>query len=909
MNPNAFRSALRMARREALRHKWRSLLVVLLIGFPVFVLSVGDIAYRSWQLDPSERITREIGAADAAIQAMDGCDSITQAPKAWLGDGYRCDATGNQAGDAAPPRTAASTQSVLAALPAGSTAVERLVSYGGARIKTKIGVKYADIRGFDYASPIVKGMVKQKQGRAPRAADEVALTTALAKSVGAHVGDTIRLLNPDRSMKVVGIVQDARYRKIQTAYTVPSGITDDGSEKTWFVHTPTPVSWSAVLQFNTQQFVVLSRSVFLNPPPKSQVPFYTSQDGQNHVPAQVIATVTLIAGMALLEIVLLAGPAFAVGARRQRRELALIAAVGGQTRDLRNVVLANGVVLGVIAGVSAAFGAVLAAFVGMPTLGTLVDQIPGHTDIRPLELAGIACVSLVTALLAAIFPALQAARTDIIAALAGRRGTVRTKRHVPLIGAVVVAIGVLVAVLGVTRRNSATTILAGVVVTEVGLIICTPALLGAAARLGRVLPLGPRIALRDAGRNRSAATPAVAAVMASMIGAVGILIAITSSEDHDRRQYTPSLPSHAVWATLPFAGGPTPADGVTADQVRTVLSSTLPVDKMTVVRAPSADSNCVRSPKEVHCRGGSSLVLVKPLGEQRLRYQGGAFPMVLVDDGSGVGVLFGKAEPDAVSALRAGRAVVTDAAILTGGKVQLGVYDENSQAPTGPNDPLPIVGQPLELAATVVTDGFPAAAVIVPPSAVARYGEPEAIGVLATTTHLPTDHQTQAARGQLQALDPDAYLQVESGYHNPGQWALYLMIGIAGIIALGAASIATALANTDGRDDLVTLGAVGASPRTRRVMSMSRAGVVAGLGCVVGVAAGFVPAFAWVRGDRATQAANAKFFGGGRPDVSLHFVVPWTPILIALVGIPLIAALLAGLVTRSRLPSERVRST
>jgi putative ABC transport system permease protein len=125
------------------------------------------------------------------------------------------------------------------------------------------------------------------------------------------------------------------------------------------------------------------------------------------------------------------------------------------------------------------------------------------------------------------------------------------------------------------------------------------------------------------------------------------------------------------------------------------------------------------------------------------------------------------------------------------------------------------------------------------------------------------------------------------------------MIGAAAIIALGAASTATALANADGRDDLVTLGAVGASPRTRRVMSMSRAGVIAGLGCAVGVVAGFVPAYAWARGDRVALAGN------GGAQVSLRFVVPWSPILLALFGIPAIAALLAGAVTRSRLPSER----
>lgn len=893
MNPSPLRAALRMARRDALRHKWRSLLVVLLIGFPVFVLGCGDIAFRSWQLDPSERITREIGAADAAFQWQGGCSDLVQAPKAWLGDGLRCDGSGSPAQSSPPTATA-----LLSRLPAGSRVIERIDAPGGARIRTAAGVKYADLQGFDYADPIVAGMVHQLEGRAPRNDNEIALTTALASSVGAHIGDALTMINARHTMTVVGIVRDARYRKIETAFSLPSAIdTSAGSaETTWYARTPVAVTWSQVLQFNRQSLVVLSREVYLSPPPKSQVPFYL-QHGANHIPPQVIATVSLVAGMALLEVVLLAGPAFAVGARRQRRELALIGAVGGQTRDLRNVVLANGVVLGVIAGASAAIGAVLAGLIGVPTLGRFVDQIPGHTDIRPLELAGIACISLVTALLAAIFPAVQAARTDVVSALAGRRGSVRTRPHVPVIGVVVAALGAVVAIFGVTQSgNGSTVIVGGVVITEVGLIICTPSLLGVAARLGRLLPLAPRIALRDAGRNRSAATPAVAAVMASMIGAIGILIAVSSAQDQNKRNYVPRYPNHAVFAALPpavLSGGATASPA----QVQAALRATLPVDTSTVVRTADNAQDCTVTGNRKQCEVGGLVLLQNSRANSR--FHGGGFPAVLVDDGSGVSTLFGRPEPAAAAALRAGRAVVPDtSALRAGDTVQLGVLDTSGNA--DPAQPTPIVGNPITLPAVVVGDGFAPAAVIVPPSAVHGIVTSQIVGVLATTTRMPTDAELQAARGRLDALMPNAFLDIETGYHNPAQWVLYLMVGIASIIALGAASIATALANTDGRDDLVTLGAVGASPRTRRVMSMSRAGVVAGLGCVIGVAAGFVPAYAWMRGDRRQLARSGN--------AALHFVVPWPPILIALFGVPVVAAVLAGLVTRSRLPSEQVRA-
>lgn len=56
-------------------------------------------------------------------------------------------------------------------------------------------------------------------------------------------------------------------------------------------------------------------------------------------------------------------------------------------------------------------------------------------------------------------------------------------------------------------------ILVGAVLTQLGLIVATPALVGGAARLGRFLPLAPRLALRDAARHRGrSAAPLVAAV-------------------------------------------------------------------------------------------------------------------------------------------------------------------------------------------------------------------------------------------------------------------------------------------------------------------------------------------------------------------------------------------------------------
>ena len=101
--------------------------------------------------------------------------------------------------------------------------------------------------------------------------------------------------------------------------------------------------------------VVLSRAVVENPPPDSELPAEVSQ-WQWTSTTPWIAVVVLVVVMALLEVVLLAGPAFAVGARRQSRTLALMAASGGTPKQARRVILAGGLVLG---GAAAALGVVL----------------------------------------------------------------------------------------------------------------------------------------------------------------------------------------------------------------------------------------------------------------------------------------------------------------------------------------------------------------------------------------------------------------------------------------------------------------------------------------------------------------------------------------------------------------------
>jgi putative ABC transport system permease protein len=153
---------------------------------------------------------------------------------------------------------------------------------------------------------------------------------------------------------------------------------------------------------------------------------------------------------------------------------------------------------------------------------------------------------------------------------------------------------------------------------------------------------------------------------------------------------------------------------------------------------------------------------------------------------------------------------------------------------------------------------------------------------------LPTQAEEDAARDALNAAGITSELTVERGYVSEfGLGLLALVLG-AGVITLGAAGIATGLAQADARADHATLAAVGADPRLRRSLAALQALVIAGIGTALGVAVGFLPAVALI-------GAIA----------SLQLILPWVPLLALLVGVPLLAAGAAWLCTRSRLPMDR----
>jgi putative ABC transport system permease protein len=905
-------TALRIARREARRAKGRSALVIAMIALPVLALSYAAASYDMFNLRPAERAERDMGAADARL-LWEFTGPVQQDPRGngWSSEGNPTD----------QPRA---EREVLAALPAGSRVIPSLESFTDFRTATGVGT--LTTHGLDIRDPLTAGIVTLLDGRAPATGSEVTVSRKAADRLGAGIGDTIQNADRTKSWTVTGIVEFPASLFEDVVFlpsALPTGPHSTGRGTGWLWDAPGPVSWDQVKQLNRRGMVVFSREVFIHPPPASETPMSTSSG----VDAEVIGVGGLVAGLAILEIVLLAGPAFAVGARRRRRDLGLIAANGGTPAHLRRVVLADGLVLGMLGAAAGLVIGVAVAVTTRPLLEVhLVNQRAGGIRVFPLALASIAALAVGTGLLAALVPAFTAARGDVVAALTGRRGIVRSRKRWLVAGFALAAIGAAVTFFG-ARQTEINAVLAGLILGELGLVLCTPALVGLIARLGRVLPLAPRIALRDTARNRAASAPAIAAVMAAVAGSVALGVVNTADNERNDASYRAGLPDgHALIqlqyrdpSTTSQTSAKAPDMGRVAALAKETLPavSTVPVREVTCPAGTPADVYCglsARMPAERECPWADDSSPLSADDQRAARkdprcadYYGwssiGYGGVVATPDAlPGLTGATGDDLAKARATLAAGGVVLGDPRYVVDGKVTLEIHDSRqSQGTVTEQDrrKIPTIAVPGHAVAT----GLPPHGAILSSGAVAAAKLAERpSGVVAANTRPPTTAEEDRLTAGLRELDQNLYASIERGPDENSDPTLLILAAAAGLITLGAAGIATGLAAADGRADLSTLAAVGASPGVRRRLSLSQSGVIAGLGTVLGVAAGLGVSAAVL------YAYNQASAGRWPAEPPYPVGIPWQSLAVVAV-VPLVAMLGAGLLTRSRLPIEARRAT
>ncbi|MEU7002019.1 FtsX-like permease family protein [Nonomuraea sp. NPDC046570] len=826
---SALLAALRVARRDALRARGRSALIMVMIGLPVLVFTAMLTIVANVTVDSREGLTADLGAAEARVIPSSLCGPVTQ------------DLDGSSLGhdpEASCPPPSWTAAKVAAHLPPGTRLLP--VTSGGVGVVIDGEFTRFEATEVDLRDPLSAPSRPLREGRLPETAGEVVVTPA----VGVRAGGTVNVTWQQSPMRVVGVVEYPYKHAVSEITGLPGTLLRPGTDRTtsWLADTPGPVLWSDARRLNQVSLTVRSRAVIENPP---------DIDEPDRSPVNTPVAVGVAVVMVVLETVLLAGPAFVVGLRRRRRELAVLAAQGASPRHLRGIVLADGLVLGGAASLVSAVLGVGLGLAGAPLGGQVAGSL-GPVEVPWAQVAGVAVLGLLSAVIAALVPAVQAARQETATVLAGRAPHRNARAGRPVIGLLLVLAGLAALV---AALQAVEWVLAAAILVLLGLVALMPLLVRLTGRLAVRLPLPGRLAVRDAARHGTRTASAAAAVMAATAMTIAAGIGLNSDYMDNLDDYHPSMPE----GTLVISGRN--VDESAWNELKAAAVARLPgVDLVAAGQLRTATGAriglSVRTDKAVFM--GETL----PIGDQRL-----------------LRLLQGRDDQVAAAALAEGKAVVFEPELVRDGHIVVSTWTigERTDEPAE-----------LRLPAVVAAPVDPRQiGVVLPPIAVEKDGRKVVERQLYAA--LPSVDANSLAR-ELMAVNERAEVRAEKGFRQEIAVMLWILLGGALVLVVGGTLVATALATADMRPDLDTLSAVGARSRTRRLVVAGQAAYVAGLGAVVGLVAGAVigVALAW------------PLTAGTRDGSGAMVAVPWPFVLVVVLGLPVLAALVAGAFARTR---------
>ncbi|WP_371783377.1 FtsX-like permease family protein [Streptosporangium subroseum] len=865
---SALLAALRISRRGIGRARARSALIIVMIGLPILALTAVFTLDVTWDIGPRERVTMDLGAADAKVK-----DTGTAEP-------VRQDLTGDTwepvNGMSQRVRSQAEIQGMIGS---GGRIIPINENFDEYWVET--AYENVEVREVDLRDPMTTGMFPLRGGRYPQAADEVVLTVP----VKATVGSTIRYTKADVPKRVVGTVVGQPNHFNATIIGLPGSLipaTDmTDVQRSWLVDAPAPVTWNETRRLNRAGVAVLSRAVLEDPPPVGDGPeqalrAFGGMTDTGAVNGALVAV--LVVTLAVIEVVLLAGPAFAVGIRRRRGELALISAQGGSARHLKLIVLADGLTLGLAA---AALGTVLGvgvargitSYLGIWPLGEL-----GPFEIPVGQIVLVAALGVFSGVTAAVVPAVQAARADVVAALAGRRAEVRDRAGWPLFGLVLLVAGVGAMVYGIWATDAV--VLFGGVLGLLGLVMVMPRLVRLIAGLAGGFPLPFRLAARDASRNRGRTAPAIVAVLAAAAAFSAVAVGIASDRRASEEYYRMLYP---MGATAVYGNDVTEESW---KKIRPIVEGALPGVPLVEAYVPvDADDGMVSF---LQMDGACSRCMTPESGFGYLPAGG---PDLLR-------LLLGRIDRAAETALAEGKMVIFNPKAVRDGRIRLNLSTWTSDEPKER-----IVAVPAVVA--TVRGPFNVLGVM-PVGAITKEGFTTKLSHLVVDPAVArlTPEQEQRLSGPVRAVTTKVAIRTERGSRRGDRpdLILWVMAAFASVVVLGGTFAAAGLAAADARSDLDTLSAVGAKPGTRRLVAAGQAAFIAGLGVPLGLLIGLVPGLALASQVSLRRGTMQEIGLNGVPFERMGVIlsVPWPELLAVGIGLPLVAALIATVFARTR---------
>jgi putative ABC transport system permease protein len=788
---SSIRALARVARRDVVRHRGRSVLVIALVGLPVAAMVAGTALYRTTTPTQERSDTAQFGNADLLAYNTTRSELETYLPPG----------------------------SVVEASVSGTATLLR----PGAR--SDVTVRAMDIEG------LAAGILTLVDGRAPEGAGEVAITKAVAQLAAVGIGGRLELAERPPLM-VVGLVENPMHLVDQALVVDPTSVViDDDGFATWLIGLPAGTDPEAVVA-STMDPVTGEQEIQITSRESGRL----QQIGEDSTGG----TILILGSLALVEAALIASAAFAVSIRRRQRELGLLAATGASPRQLAGTVLLQGVILGLAACVAGVVVGVAGALGLTPWLDDLTQRRNPSLVVDVAGILGPIVVGFVAAMIAAAIPARTVARVPVLLALSGRRPSQTPARRTLWFGLGAVGLSAAMTVIGATMRdagNSSVSILlllGGAVLSTLGFGACAPWLLERLERLAVRLPLASRIAFRDTARSRSRSAPIVTAILAGCAAAIALGAWQTSRDEENILGWRPSLYEDQLVLSGPGAreageelrGEPGVIDGMSIpflglNDPEVFLAFQLPDaldDQGKVINLIDQCGNCNPDAFEPY---------------QVYRPAAGT-PEVLA---------MARAE-SAAADLAKGHAVVLSFRATTATKLDIVIQrdPENLDPPEVLTLPVRVIPVPVpggHLPDLLLPDAtirelglgpidYGPGAEFGPPEYILRYDR--------AVTQADLAHAREVA-----SRFADTHALIDTPPVRPGAEFRIVLIALVLLFAVSVTGIAIALGEAESRPEQRSLLAIGADPRLRRRIAASRAAVLALLAGLLAVPAGLLP--------------------------------------------------------------------
>ncbi len=919
MGRGEWRAVARLARRTARREWRRTTLVAALVAVPVMVGIVTAGLVRANDLTPEEQVAGRFGQAALLVSFFPG-----EAPT-----GEAADAQGRGTHEPVWPEGVEVVDEALRTTVGPDQVLQVRTGWGPIGVGT-----YGEITDLDLTHPLAEGRLVLMDGRAPRAPDEVALAAPLMADLEVSLGETVawrdgttvtvvgEVLDPTNVRDPVAVAHPDRLDAMADTATSPYvddhyveapewfvGQVDDPAQLLDDVESRVAAASPTDLQVHGpagaprgEQAMMVEEEALAEAQPTTPPSIGMETRAQQLAGARSMApsgmqraftpqvVATLVAAVLLAEVALIAGAAYATGARRRLRELGLLGANGATTGHVRSAVVGEATVTGLVGALVGVISGLLALGFGRPVLQRFVAPQITRLELSATDLVGPAIVAVIAVSVAAWLPARTAARVPTTTALEGRMPLSTPRRWIVPAGVVLAGFGALLLLVGMLAGGSVggVTAAGGVLFAIGGTAMLTVPIIAGVGRLADRFPATLRLVLRDSARQRTRAAAASASAMVVLIAPVLIATLTTTMEQQQLVRGLPEPATHVHAAPLerqlaqdgPAAPGESAADGdaVASEDMR---EESLAAIRSALPGAAQADVTFLDERATVPPAAGFAAGEVVPQIQDE--YAPGMEPSAEAQFwqayGEDASTHVALATPDLLEVLD--DPAVT-AAVEERGAVVLGLGTRSTTVEVAGTEVAAA-----EVPAAVLRYGFPRVLVS---QAVADDLELEVAGV--GDLFVADDPVTDETRRSLYRTATGVDITVGAG---TGQTATVRWAAVAAtlVVALVILALVTMLAATESDHDLRTMVAVGAAPRMRRRFLGLQAGLHALVGAVLAVPLAIALAFAAARADNYVPRG---VFGAVVPG---SMWLDWSAMGAVLLGVPAVIGVVIALMVRS----------